>query len=67
MNIAFLTTVPITDIKRHGIYSDLVRMLVEKGNSVSIFFQLKREMQERLDLPVVRTVGLNISALKLEI
>lgn len=42
MNIAFLTAVPITDIKRHGIYSDLVRMLVEKGNSVSIFFPIEK-------------------------
>ena len=42
MNIAFLTTVLVTDIKRHGIYSDLVRMLVEKGNSVSIFFPIEK-------------------------
>ena len=42
INIAFLTTVPITDIKRHGIYPDLVRMLVEKGNSVSIFFPIEK-------------------------
>ena len=42
INIAFLTTVPITDIKQHGIYSDLMRMLVEKGNSVSIFFPIEK-------------------------
>lgn len=42
MNIAFLTTVPVTDIMRHGIYSDLVRMLVENGDSVSIFFPIEK-------------------------